>query len=115
MNEKDAELINEQYQAYVSLLNTSFANFVFAYVLEGKFTKTYQAVSVSVSQNEFDKFTKAKQNKLLVEWELQAYKQFIKSLFNNADVLEMPTDFVSCEFEGLEKADIDEDWSNTIV
>ena len=117
ISEKDAKRMVEQCQAYVSLLETSFANFVFAYVLQGKFTKTKQAVSVSVSQDEFDKFTKAKQNKLLVEWELQAYKQFIKSLFNNSDVLEksMPTDFVSCEFEGLEKADIDEDWSNTIV
>lgn len=112
INEKDAKRMVEQCQAYVSLLETSFANFVFAYVLEGKFTKTKQAVSVSVSQTEFDKFTKAKQNKLLVEWELQAHKQFIKSLFNNTDVF---TDFVSCEFEGLEKADIDEDWSNTIV
>ena len=109
------EYLSEFEDKVYSSIVKKYANFVFAYVLEGKFTKTYQAVSVSVSQNEFDKFTKAKQNKLLVEWELQAYKQFIKSLFNNDDVLEMPTDFVSCEFEGLEKADIDEDWSNTTV
>ena len=103
ISEKHYSNILEEQEAFLSLLETSFANFVFAYVSEGKFTKTYQAVSVSVSQNEFDKFTKAKQNKLLVEWELQAHKQFIKSLFNNTDVF---TDFVSCEFEGLEKAEV---------
>ena len=85
-------------------LKGDYATFVFAYVLQGKFTKTEEIINISVSQSEFNNFTKAKQNKLLVEWELKAYKQFIKSLFNNSDVLErtMPTDFVSCEFKGIE-------------
>ena len=87
-----------------SNLKGDYATFVFAYVLQGKFTKTEEIINVYVSQSEFNNFTKAKQNKLLVEWELKAYKQFIKSLFNNSDVLEkaMPTDFVSCEFQGIE-------------
>ena len=75
---------------------------MFAYVLEGKYVQTKEHVDVLVTQSEFDKFTKATQKKLLVEWELQAYKQFTKYLFDNADVLSMPTDFVDCEFEGVQ-------------
>ena len=88
-----------------SSVEDNYATFVFAYVLQGKFIKTKETIDVSewcISQNEFNKFTKAKQNKLLVEWELKALKQFIVSLFDNDDIVVKPTDFVYCEFEGMQ-------------
>ena len=99
------------YDEYLSKINEyrpledKYATFVFAYVLQGKLIKTKETIDVSewcISQNEFDKFTKAKQNKLLVEWELKALKQFIVSLFDNDDIVVKPTDFVYCEFEGMQ-------------
>ena len=83
-------------------LEDKYATFVFAYVLQGKLVKATETVSVSESQNEFDKFTKAKQNKLLLAWELQAYKQFIVSLFDDDNIVVKPTDFVYCDFEGIQ-------------
>lgn len=88
-----------------SSVEDNYATFVFAYVLQGKFIKTKETIDVSewcISQNEFNKFTKAKQSKLLVEWELKALKQFIVSLFDNNDIVVKPTDFVYCEFEGMQ-------------
>ena len=87
-------------------LASNYATFVFAYVLEGKFTKKEEIIDVSVrSQSEFNSFTKAKQNNLLVEWELKAFKQFIVSLFDDDDIVVKPTEFVCCEFEGINDFD----------
>jgi len=85
-----------------SSVENNYATFVFAYVLQGKLVKTKETIDVLVTQSEFDKLTKAKQNKLLVEWELKALKQFIVSLFDNDDIVVKPTDFVYCEFEGMQ-------------
>ena len=92
------EYLSEFEDKVYSSIVKRYANFVFAYVLQGKLLKAKKLLDVSETQSEFDKFTKTKQNKLLVEWELQAYKQFTKYLFDNADVLSMPTDFVDCTF-----------------
>jgi len=92
------EYLSEFEDKVYSSVVKRYANFVFAYVLEGKYVETEEHVDVLVTQSEFDKLTKAKQNKLLVEWELQAYKQFTKYLFDNANVLSMPTDLVDCTF-----------------
>ena len=96
------EYLSEFEDKVYSSVEDNYATFVFAYVLQGKLVKATETISVSESQNEFDKFTNAKQNKLLLAWELQAYKQFIVSLFDNDDIVVKPTDFVYCEFEGIQ-------------
>ena len=80
-----------------------YANFIISFVLEGRLVKQSQAIEVSVSESEFNKFTKAKQNKLLLEWENTALKEFIKDLFYNEEIISKPTDFVCCEFQNIEQ------------
>ena len=80
-----------------------YANFIINFVLEGRLVKQSQAIEVSVSESEFNKFTKAKQNKLLLEWENTALKEFIKDLFYNEEIMSKPTDFVSCNFQNIEQ------------
>ena len=70
MIDYDEYLSEFEDKVYSSIVKKRYANFVFAYVLEGKYVETEEHVDVLVTQSEFDKFTKAKQNKLLVEWEL---------------------------------------------
>ena len=60
-----------------------YAKFIISFVLEGRLVKQSQAIEVSVSESEFNKFTKAKQNKLLLEWENIVLKDFMKDLFYN--------------------------------
>ena len=79
-----------------------YANFIISFVLDGRLVKQSQAIEVSVSESEFNKSTKAKQNKLLLEWENTALKEFMKNLFNNEEIISKPTDFVCCEFQNIE-------------
>ena len=78
-----------------------YANFIISFVLEGRLVKQSQAIEVSVSESEFNKFTKAKQNKLLLEWENIVLKDFMKALFHDDEIIDKPTDFVSCEFQNI--------------
>jgi hypothetical protein len=80
-----------------------YAKFIISFVLEGRLVKQSQAIEISVSESEFNKFTKAKQNKLLLEWENTALKEFIKDLFYNEEIISKPTDFVSCNFQNIEQ------------
>ncbi len=80
-----------------------YAKFIISFVLEGRLVKQSQAIEISVSESEFNKFTKAKQNKLLLEWENTALKEFIKDLFYNEEIISNPTDFVSCNFQNIEQ------------
>ena len=59
--------------------------------------------NIAYYESEFNKFTKAKQNKLLLEWENTALKEFIKDLFYNEEIMSKPTDFVSCNFQNIEQ------------
>ena len=87
----DLEEINHIYYAY----------FIISFVLNGKYVEQEQAFTVDISKSEFNKLTKAKQNKLKSEWELSALKGFIHDLFNDDEIISKPTDFVSCNFKDI--------------
>lgn len=76
------------------------AVFTMAFVIDGRYKKQKQEVDVDVSMREFEKFSKAKQEKLKLTWELEAYKLFMNDIFHDEDESK-PTDFVSCKFETI--------------
>tara|TARA_R100001082_G_scaffold50006_1_gene27064 strand:+ start:242 stop:556 length:315 start_codon:yes stop_codon:yes gene_type:complete len=96
-------LEKELYEDELEHYSYQYAKFIISFVLEGRLVKQSQAIEVSVSESEFNKFTKAKQNKLLLEWENTALKEFIKDLFYNEEIISKPTDFVGCEFQNIEQ------------
>ena len=96
-------LEKELYEDELEHYSYQYANFIISFVLEGRLVKQSQAIEISVSESEFNKFTKAKQNKLLLEWENTALKEFIKDLFYNEEIISKPTDFVSCNFQNIEQ------------
>jgi len=96
-------LEKELYEDELEHYSYQYAKFIISFVLEGRLVKQSQAIEVSVSESEFNKFTKAKQNKLLLEWENTALKEFIKDLFYNEEIISKPTDFVCCEFQNIEQ------------
>tara|TARA_Y100000361_G_C11057298_1_gene288571 strand:- start:391 stop:705 length:315 start_codon:yes stop_codon:yes gene_type:complete len=96
-------LEKELYEDELEHYSYQYANFIISFVLDGRLVKQSQAIEISVSESEFNKFTKAKQNKLLLEWENTALKEFIKDLFYNEEIINKPTDFVSCNFQNIEQ------------
>ena len=96
-------LEKELYEDELEHYSYQYANFIISFVLDGRLVKQSQAIEISVSESEFNKFTKAKQNKLLLEWENTALKEFIKDLFYNEEIISKPTDFVCCEFQNIEQ------------
>ena len=96
-------LEKELYEDELEHYSYQYANFIISFVLDGRLVKQSQAIEISVSESEFNKFTKAKQNKLLLEWENTALKEFIKDLFYNEEIISKPTDFVGCEFQNIEQ------------
>ena len=96
-------LEKELYEDELEHYSYQYAKFIISFVLEGRLVKQSQAIEVSVSESEFNKFTKAKQNKLLLEWENIVLKEFIKDIFYNEEIISKPTDFVCCEFQNIEQ------------